>query len=93
MVVVRRVVEGDARRSAVERANDGTLEYVILAVRLLAGLNALAVIVSALALVWTGNLRWLATLVLTIIWGGVFGWLGFWTWGNAEWKIHGQPER
>ena len=86
MVLVRRVTEGEARRSAVERANDGTLEVVILAVRLLAGLNALGVLVSAIALVWTGDLRWVATLCLTIIWGAVFGWLGFWTWGNADWR-------
>jgi fatty acid desaturase len=89
MVLVRRVTEGEARRSAVERANDGTLEVVIFTVRLLAGLNTLAAIVSALALVWTADLRWLVTLVLTIIWGGVFGWLGFWTWGNADWKNDG----
>lgn len=86
MVVVRRVTEGEARRSAVQRANDGTLEVVILAVRLLAGLNALAVIVAAVAVIWTADLRWVATLTLTIILGGVFGWLGFWVFGNAEWR-------
>lgn len=92
MVLIRRVTEGEARRTAVERANDGTLEVVIFAVRLLAGLNGLAAIVSALALVWTADLRWLVTLVLTIIWGGVFGWLGFWTWGNADWRRDGPPQ-
>lgn len=92
MVLIRRVTEGEARRSVVERANDGTLEVVIFAVRLLAGLNTLAAIVSAFALIWTADLRWLVTLTLTIILGGVFGWLGFWTWGNADWRTDGQPQ-
>jgi hypothetical protein len=86
MVMIRRYVEGAARRTAVERANDSTLEYVIFAVRCLACINVLGVIVSAVALIWTADLRWLATLTLTIIWGGLFGWLGFWMWGNADWR-------
>ena len=90
MVLVRRAVEGVARRSVVERANDGTLEYVIFAARCFACLNVLGVVVSAVALIWTADLRWLATLTLTIIWGGLFGWLGFWTFGNEEWRRGGK---
>jgi uncharacterized membrane protein YfcA len=92
MVLIRRVTEGEARRSVVERANDGTLEVVILAMRLLAGLNTMGAIVSTLALVWTADLRWLATLCLAVILGGVSGWLGFWTWGNADWRNDGPAQ-
>jgi hypothetical protein len=92
MVVIRRVTEGEARRSAVQRANDGTLEVVILGVRVLAGLFALAVLVSTITLIWTADLRWLATLTFSIIVGGVLGWLGFWFFGNEEWR-RGQTER
>lgn len=86
MTVHRRVVEGAARRSAVQRANDNTLEVVILGLRLLAVFAALSALVSVVAVVWTGDLRWLATLCLEAIVGGVCGWLGFWTFGNDGWR-------
>jgi len=89
--VHRRVTEGVARRSRVQRLNDNTLEYVIFGLRVLAGVSACGLLVAAVALVWTGDLRWLATLVLTIIWSGVFGWLGFWTFGNEGWR-RGEPQ-
>jgi hypothetical protein len=92
VVLIRRVTEGAARRSVVERANDGTLEVVIFAVRLFAGLCTLTWVVSTIGLIWTADWRWLWTMTAAIIWGGVSGWLGFWTWGNAEWRSNGPAQ-
>jgi hypothetical protein len=92
MTVVRRVSEGEARRSVVQRANDNTLEYVALSLRLLGAGSAAAWLVAVVALIWTADLRWLATLVFLVIVGGVSTWLGFWTFGNEGWR-RADPDR
>lgn len=86
MTVTRRVTEGEARRSAVQRANDNTLEVVIFGLRGLAMLCAVAALVSVLATIWTADARWAATIAVCVIVGGAAGWLGFWTFGNQGWR-------
>ena len=93
MVVVRRVVEGDARRSAVERFNDGTLEWVIAILRGATVPGAAWVIFSTIMLIWSADLRWLATLVVVLIVTCVTGAAGFWYFGNGDWRDDGPAHR
>jgi hypothetical protein len=85
VTVHRRVVEGATRRTPVQRANDSTLEYVIFGLRLIGAACAVAWLVTVFALIWTADLRWLATMVVLVIVGGVSSWLGFRTFSNEEW--------
>jgi hypothetical protein len=84
--VYRRATEGEARRSRVQRFNDNTLEYLIALLRLLGLLGLLLCLGSVFALVWTGSLRWLATMVLALVVGFLAGGLGFLTFGNEGWR-------
>lgn len=86
MTVVRRVSEGEARRSVVQRANDNALEILIFGLRLGAALAVLGAIVSAVALIWTADLRWLVTLALDLAIAAGAGWAGFWVFGNEGWR-------
>lgn len=92
MTITRRVIEGAARRSRIERANDVTLEWVILALRGLGGVCTLGWLASVVAVIWTADLRWLATMAFLLIVGAAASWLGYWTFGNEEWR-HGPTDR
>jgi hypothetical protein len=83
---VRRVTEGVARRTVVQRLNDNALEYAVLALRSLGSVAILGWLVAIVALIWTADLRWLATMVVLVIVGSCSTWLGFWTFGNEGWK-------
>jgi uncharacterized membrane protein YqjE len=82
----RRVVEGSAQRTVIERANDNTLETVIFGLRLVALWLAVLSLVSVFMTIWTADLRWVATLTASVILGAVAGYLGFWTFGNEGWR-------
>ncbi len=91
MSTVRRTTEGVARRTAVQRLNDNSLEYVILGLRAFGALAALGWLVSLIALIWTADLRWLTTMVVLVVLGGPATWLGFWTFGNEGW-VRGEAD-
>lgn len=83
----RQTVPEPERRGAVQRFNDRTMEYVIMALRLVSLIATLSGWTPALvAWVWSGDWRWGATLAVLVVVGLGAGYLGFWTFGNEEWR-------
>jgi len=69
-----------------EQFNDRTLELVIALLRIVAMVGTLAALASVVAVIWTGDGRWVTTFGVSFGAGGACGFLGFWYWGNGEWR-------
>lgn len=85
---VQRVSSRD--RTLAERLNDGSLEMLIAVARVVSIVLFLGLVASAVCFTWTLDGRWIMTLVLCLVFGGLTGWFGFWQYGNAEWKRDGK---
>jgi uncharacterized RDD family membrane protein YckC len=77
-------------RAAVQRANDGTLEYLTLFMRVGAALWLVLAAVSVFGWIWTGSWRWGATLGASTVFTITWGYVGYWYLGNKEW-FRGDP--
>jgi hypothetical protein len=88
----RATVPEPERRGTVQRLNDRTLEYVILALRVVSLVSVFGGwTVALVAWIWSGDWRWGATLAVEVITGAVAAYLGFWVWGNEEWRHDADP--
>lgn len=81
-----RMLARPAVRTAAERANDQSLEWLILASRVWAVLAAVAFVGALLGALWTLDWRWAVTAVLAGANAGAAGWWGWWIKGNEEWR-------
>lgn len=79
------------RREAVQRANDRTLEYVTLFLRVGTLLWLLLASASVFGWIWTESWRWGATLGASLAFASTWGYGGYWYLGNKEW-FHGDQE-
>jgi fatty acid desaturase len=87
----RRTAPTPERRGAVQRFNDGTLEYVTLLFRVSALILGAFIPVAIFAWIWSGAWRWGVTLAVDVVMAAACVYLGFWTFGNEEWR-HGDPD-
>lgn len=76
-------------RNRVERLNDGSLEWLILANRAAAVVGFLGVWVFVSAGILTGDWRVFAVAGVQALAAVATGWFGWWHYGNAEWRKHG----
>jgi fatty acid desaturase len=91
VTVTRRVVS-EQERPRVSKWNDHALEYVIFLARLLTIVGGLAAVAGLFAFIWTIDVRWFMTLLLSLVLGGGAGVFGFGYLGNAEWRRHGDRD-
>lgn len=65
---------------------DHSLEIVIVLARVTCCLASFAVFPASVAYAWTGDIRWLSTLAICLVVGAAFGFVGFYVFGNEEWR-------
>lgn len=88
-----RHVETPATPSRAAEFNDGTLEIAIALWRLLALLSVPAWTVAMIAGLITLDPRWCLALVALTATGALWWWLGFWVFGNDDWRREPKPAR
>jgi hypothetical protein len=81
-----RLIARPERRTAVERANDQALEYLILFARSLAVLMGLCALLTVGLFVWVLDWRFAVGAALEALVAGGAGWWGWWVKGNEEWR-------
>jgi hypothetical protein len=81
-----RMVARPAARTPIERANDHSLEVLILAARATSAATALCLLLSIVGLIWTLDLRWLAVAAVEGGYAAGAGWWGWWVMGNEGWR-------
>jgi hypothetical protein len=85
-----RAARRTARRDAVRRANDASLEHLIAVLRYGSLFSALLILPAflATALVADQDLAWRLFVAVCVLagWSGVTGYLGWYHFGNSSWK-------
>lgn len=72
---------------------DSSLELLILLARVLSVAGGLSVVVLGMAIAVLGEfMPLLGVLVQAMLWTALFGWFGWWLYGNEEWRRREKAE-